>query len=147
MLWLSAWGWLVAVILVLLTRDKKLIMRTAIALLITWGIASFLKIIVARPRPFVVGDAQLIGPAPHTSSFPSIHASLSFAFATMVHFYRKKLGWVLLVLAVLVSYSRVYLGVHYWSDIITGAVLGAAVAYGTDRMMNQLERSRRKHKR
>lgn len=62
-------------------------------------------------------------------SFPSGHAAISFAFFSAIAFClylfkNKKSGWLLLILAVLVSYSRVFLHVHRVVDVVTGAVLG-----------------------
>lgn len=65
---------------------------------------------------------------PASWSFPSGHTSSSFAFATAVAANNKKLGVAAYVLAALIGFSRIYLGVHYFTDVLAGAVLG--VAYG-----------------
>jgi undecaprenyl-diphosphatase len=61
---------------------------------------------------------------------PSGHASTAFAAALAVGLAHPRLRWPLLALAALVALSRVWLGVHYLTDVIAGAALGAAVAAG-----------------
>ena len=65
---------------------------------------------------------------PTSWSFPSGHTSSSFAFATAVFANNKKYGIAAYVLAALIGFSRIYLGVHYCTDVLAGAVLG--VVYG-----------------
>jgi undecaprenyl-diphosphatase len=93
-----------------------------------------LKDVAARPRPCqVLESVRLIVSCPRSFSLPSSHATTSFAFITPYfvlarHFIQA--GWLayLLTLASLIAFSRTYLGVHYPSDILAGAVLGATVA-------------------
>lgn len=71
--------------------------------------------------------------------FVSSHAANFFGIGTFIGlvlrpFYRKALGW-LLVLAIVISYSRMYLGVHYMSDIIGGTILGVTIGYCTYRFI------------
>ena len=65
---------------------------------------------------------------PHSSSMPSGHATTAFAAAVAVGLVHPRLRWPLLVLAALVAVSRVWLGVHYLTDVIAGAALGTSVA-------------------
>jgi len=148
MLWLSQWGILVPVFCVLLTRDKKAIVKALLSFAVAYVLTDVLKGVVARARPFAVGDAQLIGSQPADEwSFPSKHASLSFSLATSAGLARRVHGYVALIFAALISYSRVYLGVHYWSDIIAGAVLGTVVAFGVDCAFERFgKRGKRKRK-
>ncbi len=89
-----------------------------------------LKDYVGRIRPYevVAGLSSLIGPQADYS-FPSGHAMTSFA-AAIVYFrhQKRRLGVPMLVLAILISVSRLYIGVHYPSDVILGAVLGTIIA-------------------
>ncbi|MGV8987251.1 MAG: phosphatase PAP2 family protein [Cypionkella sp.] len=78
-----------------------------------------------RPRPFEAGlGANLLNHVPE-NSFPSDHATLMFAlaFALLASQPLRRAGGVLLALAVAVSWARVYLGVHYPSDLLGGAIL------------------------
>ncbi len=147
MLWLSNWGIIIPILCVLLTRDRKVIAGAILSFLITYGVTDVLKLAVMRPRPFIAGDAQLIGAPAEGWSFPSKHSSLSFSLATSALLGRRVLGWVALVFAALVAYSRVYLGVHYLSDVIIGALLGSGIAYCVHYVMQRLEQHKRSKKR
>ncbi|MFO7444777.1 MAG: phosphatase PAP2 family protein [Ignavibacteriaceae bacterium] len=64
-----------------------------------------------------------------TFSFPSNHATNNFAAATFFYFLFPNLKWALFITASLVAISRVYLGLHYPSDILGGAIIGSAFGY------------------
>jgi undecaprenyl-diphosphatase len=66
---------------------------------------------------------------PWDSSLPSNPAVVGFSFAVAVFFHNRRAGFILLGFATLFGFSRIWCGVHYSLDIITGAVLGALVAY------------------
>jgi undecaprenyl-diphosphatase len=132
----------------LYTRDAKTMIRALVAALITYGVSDVAKGVIERPRPFIAGDALLIGEVPMDEwSLPSKHASISFSLATNILLSRRVLGWISLAAAALISYSRVYLGVHYWSDVIAGAILGAAIAFATDKVFAHFERRNNLRKR
>ena len=103
---------------------------TALTVAVAFGLGSAasttLKLLVDRERPDA--SAALIE-LPTTASFPSGHATSAFAAAVALALLVPRAGWWALPLAALVAYSRVYLGVHYWSDVIAGAIVGAAVAW------------------
>jgi len=85
---------------------------------------------VDRARPFVAhpGVAHRLIAHAHDAGFPSDHAAGAFAIATAMLLFEPLIGALLLVLAVIVIFARVYVGVHYPGDVLAGAVLGAAVA-------------------
>jgi membrane-associated phospholipid phosphatase len=92
----------------------------------TFALNTAIKLLVRRPRPELPGLLPLTG-TPTQLSFPSAHASTSFAGACAY----RRLGLPaapLYALAVGLACSRLYLGVHYPSDIVAGALLGAATA-------------------
>ena len=131
---------LVIVFLLLLFASKHSVREK-----VTIAIAAFLSAAVARgfvteairhfvhrPRPFVTHQVnQLIVESSY--SFPSGHAMFFFAFSTAVYMYNKKSGTWFLIASTLLCLARIAAGVHYPSDILGGAVLGAATAWATVR--------------
>ncbi|MBW2980279.1 phosphatase PAP2 family protein [Candidatus Woesearchaeota archaeon] len=86
-----------------------------------------LKSIIARPRPEDLVAAHFIISTVY--SFPSLHASASFTAIPILDLEFPKLKWFWVLFAVIVAFSRIYLNVHYLSDVIGGALLGFAVAH------------------
>jgi len=140
-----------AVILGFLTwkyRWKTLWILLAVIILITLSdqFANLLKSGVQRPRPCKDPEIRHLVHLVNNYcggafGFVSGHAANSFALATLVSLLFRRC-WVtsgMLVWAAIVSYSRIYLGVHYPGDVLGGAVLGAllglAVYYGVKRLM------------
>ncbi|KAA8485578.1 undecaprenyl-diphosphatase [Arcticibacter tournemirensis] len=106
------------------------------------------KAITRRDRPFVNhGDVIFAKSFPTDYSFPSGHTTVAFSTATTLSLSFPK--WYVIVpaytYAASVGYSRMYLGVHYPSDVLGGAILGSASAYITYRTNKWLRRDR-KHK-
>jgi len=85
-----------------------------------------IKNLVARPRPYTVWtDLSILIEQPGEFSFPSGHTSSSFAFAFAVYLLLpKKYGIPALILASLIALSRLYVGVHYPTDILGGLAVG-----------------------
>jgi undecaprenyl-diphosphatase len=93
------------------------------------------KYFVHRHRPF---EHQL-GPSLRTHSFPSGHSATSFAAATILAGYAPRYRVLFYALACLIAFSRLYNGVHYPTDVVSGALLGIALAL-------ILRRSRRRNR-
>ncbi|MBC3889920.1 phosphatase PAP2 family protein [Acetobacterium paludosum] len=111
------------------TRLTGVIMLAAL-LLSVFFVNLTLKPLVARHRPFTFYDIDLILPKPNDFSFPSGHSSSVFAY-TWAYFITRKNNWRwgLLVFAILVAYSRLYLFVHYPTDVLAGIAIGILCAY------------------
>ena len=91
-----------------------------------------LKELVDRHRPPITDpDIAYVGDLPSSPSFPSGHAMTAFAAATAVAVLCPRMRWPALGIALLVAVSRPYLGVHFWADVIVGALLGAAIGVGS----------------
>ena len=89
-----------------------------------------LKPLVARIRPCDVNKAiELLIACPNDYSFPSGHTASSFAAVSSLYFSQNWLFKPALVLAILISFSRLYLYVHYPTDIFAGIILGIIVGY------------------
>jgi undecaprenyl-diphosphatase len=89
-----------------------------------------LKPLVARIRPCDVNTAvQLLIARPTDYSFPSGHTAASFAATFALYFSRKKLWIPAIGLAVLISFSRLYLYVHYPTDILAGVMIGIIMGF------------------
>ncbi len=89
-----------------------------------------LKPLVARIRPCDVNMAvQLLINRPTDFSFPSGHTAASFATVSALYFSRQRLWKPALALAVLISFSRLYLYVHYPTDVLAGIMLGIIVGF------------------
>lgn len=125
--------WIVLTILLLCWKKTRLIGCTmAIALLFAWITGEYiLKLLIARPRPFYsLPELTLLIPPPGSFSFPSGHTASSFAAAFAIFFWRKRIGIVALIIAALIAFSRLYLYVHYPSDVLGGLLLGLFSAIG-----------------
>lgn len=111
-------------------KRKQLILLALIALPISYGLGEVAGLLIQSPRPFVVeGIAPLIPHAP-TNGFPSTHALMSMTIAGIVFVYNKKAGSALVVMALLVGFSRVLAQVHNPIDILGGifiAIFGTLI--------------------
>ncbi|MGN0362628.1 MAG: phosphatase PAP2 family protein [Bilifractor sp.] len=125
-------GWVVLTVVFLLFRRTRPVGRVCA---VSLGIEAFLvnlvlKLLIARIRPFNAFDYLMpIGKLPTDYSFPSGHTANSFAVALVaLHMLPKKAGIPLVVLASVVAYSRLYLGVHYPSDVICGFLVALIIS-------------------
>ena len=119
--------WIVLTLgLLIFPRTRKLGLTCAVALLIDVALVNgLIKNLAARTRPYVVNpDIQLLVPKPGEYSFPSGHAAASFSFVGALYFSKCRWWIPAGVLAVIIGLSRLYLYVHYPTDVLCGALLG-----------------------
>lgn len=137
----------VSVIMLLFKKSRKAGMTLLISLLLGLLISTLgLKNIIARERPFntagalLNADSLLIGIPSGRFSFPSGHAVSSFSAAAVLMLYDKRLGIPALILAALIAFSRLYLYVHFPSDVIAGMILGILLAFISVKAINSIRR-------
>ncbi len=122
--------WLVCAAVLLFIRGyRKSGVMLCVGLLVCFIVGNLLlKNLTARDRPCWINEsAELLIPVPTDYSFPSGHAMSSFAAAVILLHTDKRIGIPALILAVLIAFSRLYLYVHFPTDVAAGALLGCAV--------------------
>lgn len=119
----------IGIVLCWWTRNLKNGAKVMFAVLLAYAIADVaLKPIICRERPFNVLDLDVIGSAPTSWSFPSGHTASAFAGAMSLLLIDRRIGIPLVVYACLVGISRMYLCVHWPTDVLAGAIIGALAA-------------------
>jgi undecaprenyl-diphosphatase len=110
--------------------------------------SSVLKFIIERPRPcHELANVHLLVSCGSGYSFPSSHAVNNFAAAIVLAYFLPRWAWAFFSFAALVAFSRVYVGVHYPSDVVAGTVIGLAIGGGVIIVFRQVEEwwARRRH--
>jgi undecaprenyl-diphosphatase len=116
-----------------------------VAILLAESISGALKVWVKRDRPRLSHPLpEPLLESPSTYSFPSGHATVSFACAAVLALAVPRLRVPLFALAALISFSRVYVGVHYPFDVLAGAVLGLLLGFGVAIALRTLAAARRR---
>ena len=120
---------IIAAVLALLWRRPWFLALLVAADLAADGLSLVLRQWIGRLRPPLVYTVpRPLVPTPHTGSFPSGHSATAFACATVIAWASPRLAMPAFVLAALVAWSRVYVGVHWPFDVLGGAALGVLVA-------------------
>ena len=119
-----------AIVLLIFKKTRKIGLTMGIALAMGFIIGNLgLKNIFARIRPYDLNpEFPLLIEKLHDFSFPSGHTLASFEASVAIFLYNKKFGIAAIVLAVLIAFSRLYLYVHYPTDVITSIILGTGFA-------------------
>lgn len=124
--------WVALALLVAWRTHRPIVPVGILAAACVWGadgVSHLLKLTTNRPRPYVaMPHLHTLIARPGSDSFPSSHATTAFAGAVVLSFLLPRLWPIFVGAAALVAYSRLYVGVHYPSDVLAGAVIGAAVA-------------------
>lgn len=154
MTWISKLGnggilWIsIGIMLLLLSIKKgKNLRKWGLLLLISLGLTAILGNLILKPfigriRPYEQLAFPIIINQLNDFSFPSGHTSAAFAAAWICYAMNKKWGILMLVFAVVMAFSRLYLGVHYPTDLLAGAVLGTIVSFIVLQCFQVLEQKR-----
>ena len=126
----------IAVVLLIFPKTRKIGLGMAAALIMGLLICNcMLKPLTARIRPYDYQwehfgvTIKLLIEAQHDFSFPSGHTIASFEAATVILLHNKKFGIPAILLACLIAFSRLYLYVHYPTDVIVSVILGIGLAF------------------
>lgn len=103
------------------------------------GATEIMNIFYFRARPFVEQHVELLFYRPTDSSFPSNAAVIAIAFGTAIFFRNRIAGVVTIILASLWPIARIYVGVHYPSDFLGGALIGISAGVVAVAITHQLE--------
>ena len=141
--------WICLSLLLILCRKTR---KTGIAMAVSLVLEALccniiLKPFVARIRPCDVNTAvQLLVPRPSDYSFPSGHTGASFAAASALFFSKSRLWIPSLLLAILIGFTRLYLYVHYPSDVLAGALVGIMLGWLGNALVKTVERHWHEHR-
>jgi undecaprenyl-diphosphatase len=134
--WVTHFGSHIAVIVFLIScflimRKKKTLLYLLLLYGIQSGVVYGLKFLINRKRPLVFletfsklsqGPGEVLDP-----SFPSAHTLYAFMMATLLATWFPKYRWVFFIIAGLIGWTRIYLGLHYPTDVIVGGLLGVGI--------------------
>lgn len=137
--------WITILLLLLIRRRTRRYGLMGVVSLATGSlIYLILNRIVRRTRPFIaVKGLAMLGTKPLNYSFPSGHTTSAFAVAVIVFLcLPRKYGIPALILAALISFSRLYIGVHYPTDVLAGFLIGTLTAVVVHAFMLRLFRQR-----
>ena len=134
--------WIIlTIILLLIPKTRKAGVYMAVALIAGLVICNvILKPIVARPRPYSINKTvQLLVTPLKDYSFPSGHTAASFASVSALYFAeRKKMAAGALILSILIAFSRLYLYVHYPTDVLGGLIIGLLCGWIADVIIKKI---------
>ena len=119
--------WIFMIILLWLKKERKASIHLIYAFVLDSILAFSVKSIFQRPRPPERFPELEVLRTEYGLSFPSAHSQRVFSGAVILGSFYKKLRVVLFVLAVVVAFSRIYIGVHYPSDVLIGSINGIII--------------------
>ena len=139
--------WIAFTLLILLfRRTRKSGFDIAVALVLYMAAGHFfLKPLFARPRPCDLNTSiTMLVARPHGHSFPSGHTASAFAAAFALWLQNRKLGVPALVLAAFIAFTRLYLYVHFPTDVLGGLVLGLVLGFFASWLVDSLANKSKK---
>ncbi|HAM14353.1 MAG TPA: phosphatase PAP2 family protein [Eggerthellaceae bacterium] len=138
LLWIA-----IAVVMLLIRRHRRCGVMLGCGLVTGLVVGNgLLKNIVARPRPcWIDSSVDMLVAIPADFSFPSSHTLSSFICATILLRYDRRLGIAALAIACAIAFSRMYLYVHFPSDVLCGAALGVGIGCAVVALFNRFAHS------
>lgn len=125
-------AWIATGLVVAATQGNNALPFVAQALLTAAAGVAFYKLLkhkLVRERPHITNGAIVLGEAPlDRYSFPSGHTLHAVSFAILYTSYEPLMAWLMVPFAALTAASRIILGLHYPSDVLAGALIGATLA-------------------
>ena len=132
-----------AVVLLCVPKTRRVGLTMGLALIVGYLLGNMLlKNLVARVRPYDLAQVEIIVNRLSDFSFPSGHTLCSFEAATVLWFYHRRWGYVALSLATVIALTRLYLFVHYPTDVLAGAVMGVGIALFAYWLISKLYKKR-----
>ena len=132
--------WIVIALLFLWLKTRRkcgLKMVVSLVICLVLGLL-ILKNIIARPRPcWINTEMEMLVKVPKVYSFPSGHTLSGISSALIIFKDDRRIGIPALILAVMIAFSRLYLYVHFPTDVLAGAVLGILLAVATDKIVEK----------
>lgn len=109
---------------------RHTLLSAGFSFLLGLGLNQLVLLVAARVRPYDAGVTHLIIAPSADPSFPSDHAmaAMAIAAAFLLSRYLRPQGWLLLFAAIIISFSRVFVGIHYVTDVLGGALIGVLAA-------------------
>ncbi len=120
--------------------NQRAVLTAALSAALANIILKITNLLYYRPRPFALHQVNMLTYQPTDSSLPSNAAALGFAIAAGVWFYNRAWGWTCLTIAAAFGVSRIFGGVHFPLDVITGAALGWGAAWLVRQQARQVDR-------
>ena len=120
----------------------RMLLKAIIAAVFTrFVLVEIIRWLWFRPRPFITNNVNLlIDYSAKEASFPSGHASFYFALSTIIYFYNKKIGIIFYIASLFIVLARVFVGIHWPSDILAGAVMGILVSWVLNKILDPLRK-------
>lgn len=124
------WFFLIGFLFIKKDRRYTALVMTVSAVLAVLCVQYGLKPLINRTRPYITYNVSILIPPPRGSSFPSSHSAVAFAAAWAYFITQEgRERWIPVIFAALIAFSRMYLFVHYPSDVAVGIVTGCLFAY------------------